>query len=182
MRSTRLSLLLVCLAGLVAASAALAAEPAGEPFFPRAGNRGYDVQRYHVALVYRAGDHGLYARAHVGARATQGLRRFSLDLFGLRVTRVTVNGRPARFNRGRGKLRVVPREPIPAGSSFAVAIRYRGVPQPLTDADGATEGWIRTGDGVLAVGEPLGTATWMPCNNVPYDKATISIQLNVPAS
>ena len=180
MRSTRLSLALICLAGLAGAGGALAATPAGEPFFPRAGNVGYDVQRYHVAIVYRAGDHGLYARAHVGARATQGLRRFSLDLQGLRVTRVTVDGRPARFSRGPGKLLVVPGEPVKAGSFFAVAIRYRGVPRPLVDADGALEGWIRTDDGALAVGEPLGTATWLPCNNVPYDKATFSIQVNVP--
>lgn len=49
MRLTRLSILL-CLTALALPAAATAA-PA-EPFFPRAGNRGYDVQRYHAALVY----------------------------------------------------------------------------------------------------------------------------------
>ncbi|HWJ43166.1 MAG TPA: M1 family metallopeptidase [Solirubrobacterales bacterium] len=180
MRSARLSLALVCLAGLAGAGAALAAWPAEEPFFPRAGNQGYDVQRYHAAIVYRAGDHGIYARAHVGARATQGLRRFSLDLYGLRVTQVQVNRRPARFSRGRGKLKIVPAEPIPKGGWLEVAIRYRGVPRTLVDPDGSREGWHRTDDGALAVGEPLGTATWLPCNNVPSDKATFSLQINVP--
>ena len=28
------------------------------------------------------------------------------------------------------------------------------------DPDGSLEGWFRTGDGAVAFGEPLGTATW----------------------
>jgi aminopeptidase N len=179
---TRLSILLcLCLVALLPASASAAPGDPAEPFFPRAGNRGYDVQHYDAALVYRAGDGGIHARAQVEALATEPLPRFSLDLFGLEVTQVTVNEKPAEFSRGRGKLRIVPAEPIPPGGAFAVAVRYQGVPDPYIDPDGFLEGWNRTDDGVVAVGEPQGTATWLPCNNIPADKATFSIELSVPS-
>lgn len=178
---TRLGILFCLVALVLPASAAAAPADPAEPFFPRAGNRGYDVQSYHAALVYRAGDHGIHARAQVDALATEPLRSFSLDLFGLEVTRVSVDEKPAAFSRGRGKLKIVPAEPIPQGSSFAVAVRYRGVPRPYVDPDGFLEGWNRTDDGAIAIGEPQGTATWLPCNNIPTDKAAFSIQLNVPA-
>ncbi len=41
------------------------------------------------------------------------------------------------------------------------------------------EGWIPTDDGALAVGEPQGTAAWIPCNNVPADKASFEFAITV---
>ena len=54
------------------------------------------------------------------------------------------------------------------------------MPPKVTDPDGSEEGWFRTDDGVIAVGEPQGTAAWIPCNNVPGDKATFGFQITVP--
>lgn len=174
------TLLLLAL-GLLAPAAAPGAERGREPFFPRAGNVGYEVSHYNVRLTYRPATDHLKATAEIEATAKQRLSRFSLDLYGLEVTEVSVNGRQASFNRGRGKLKVEPREPIRRGEEFWVVVRYRGEPRPLTDPDGGHEGWIATHDGALAVGEPLGTATWLPCNNAPTDKASFQIKLNVPA-
>lgn len=155
---------------------------AGEPFFPRAGNRGYDVSSYAVRLRYAPASGRLRGRVAIAAAATQGLSRFSLDLFGLRVTRVAVDGRPARFRRGRGKLKVEPAAPIAAGAAFEVAVEYRGRPRRVVDPDGTSEGWNRTGDGAFAVGEPVGTASWIPCNDTLRDKAAFSFELTVPAA
>ena len=33
---------------------------------------------------------------------------------------------------------------------------------------------------MIAVGEPQGTAAWIPCDNVPGDKATFGFQITVP--
>lgn len=174
------TLLLLAL-GLLAPPAASAAERAREPFFPRAGNVGYDAGNYRVRLTYRPANDHLKAAAEMEATAVQRLSRFSLDLHGLEVTKVSVDGRRASFSRGRGKLKIEPQDPIPRGEEFWVVVRYRGEPRPLIDVDGGREGWIATNDGALAVGEPLGTATWMPCNNVPTDKASFEIKVNVPA-
>src|SRR6201999_1886862 len=38
-----------------------------------------------------------------------------------------------------------------------------------------------TKDGAVAVGEPVGTAAWLACDNAPRDKASFDIQISVPA-
>jgi aminopeptidase N len=180
LRSIGLSLAFVCLAGLAAAPPALAATPAREPFFPRAGNSGYDALAYRVRLDYRPRDGGIGATTRIEARATEPLSRFSLDFFGPAVSEVTVDREPASFRRRPGKLIVLPAGQIAAGDRFVVTVRYRGLPPKITDPDGSQEGWYRTDDGVIAVGEPQGTAAWIPCNNVPADKASFEFQIVVP--
>lgn len=54
MRPARISVALVCLAALAGAPSALAAQPPSEPFFPGAGNSGYDALSYRVHLAYKA--------------------------------------------------------------------------------------------------------------------------------
>jgi len=163
------------------AVAAGAPEKPTEPFFPRSGNRGYDVKHYDVNLGYQPRSGQLTARDAIEARATSGLSRFSLDLDGLKVTSVGVDGEPAKFTRGKGKVKIVPATPIAKGERFTVELRYQGVPRKVTDPDGSTEGWYRTADGAVAVGEPVGTAAWLACNNAPRDKASFDLQIAVPA-
>ena len=163
------------------ASAAAAPKQPSEPFFPRSGNRGYDVKHYDVTLGYQPRSGMLTARDVVEARAATGLRKFSLDLDGLKVTSVSVDGEAAEYSRGRGKLKVVPATRIAKGEAFTVELRYQGVPRKVIDPDGSTEGWYRTKDGAVAVGEPVGTAAWLACNNAPRDKASFDIEIAVPA-
>ncbi len=184
LRVARPTLCLLCLgfAGLLGAGAGTAGAKEGprEPFFPRSGSRAYDVSHYDVSLDYRPSRGSLRATAVIEARARQRLRRFSLDLHGLTVTRVEVNGEPADFGRGRDKLKVRPAQRIAKGDDFTVTVAYRGVPGTYTDPDGSEEGWYRTKDGALAVGEPLGTMTWLPCNDTPADKAAFDFHITVP--
>ncbi|HVD38501.1 MAG TPA: M1 family metallopeptidase [Solirubrobacterales bacterium] len=178
MRSTRFSLLLFLLGlGLLLPGGAAAA---GEPFFPDAGDRGYDALHYGAVISYQRRDGSVRVHEWVLARANAPLRSLSLDLYGLRVRGVWVSGSPAKFERGRGKLRVRAPERIEPGEVFRVALAYRGRPHVRLDPDGGGEGWQRTDDGALAVGEPLGTATWLACNNVPADKATFAFEVVVP--
>jgi len=175
-RATSIPLLVLLLAGLGAAGAG-----AAEPFFPHEGDRGYDARSYAVHLAYRPSKGAVVATARMVATARTRLTRFSLDLRGLRVTAVSVDGERARSSRGSDKLRIVPANPIAAGGTFATVVSYRGRPQTVTDPDGSKEGWYPTRDGALAVGEPIGTKAWLPCNNVPADKARFEIDLTVPA-
>lgn len=152
----------------------------GDPFFPNAGNGGYDVGHYDLALRYRPQSGRLVARARIVASATQDLSSFSLDYRGPKVTAVAVGGAPAGFARSGHKLFVTPAAGLGAGTEFTVEVEYRGRPRRITDPDGSMEGWIRTDDGAFVVGEPRGSPTWFPCNDALTDKATYSIRVKVP--
>jgi aminopeptidase N len=181
LRPFRLSLLVLCLAGLLlGATAAAAGEAPSEPLFPRAGNPGIDVQSYSANLGFSPGDGSVRASVGITAVATRRLSHFSLDFLGPRVRSVQVEALRARFRRTPGKLVITPRESIEKGEAFGASIAYSGRPPTVIDPDGTKEGWVRTGDGALALGEPQGTAAWLPCNNVPGDKATFRVAIAVP--
>jgi len=180
LRAPRTSLAALCLCLLALLPAPAAGEKQAEPFFPHAGNRGYDALGYLVRLAYKPKDGRVKAIATIEAAAGEDLPRFSLDFFGPRVERVLVDGQRARFRRGPGKLTVLPKAGIEQGARFTTVVHYSGVPPKITDPDGTPEGWLRTDDGAIAVGEPQGTAAWLPCNNVPADKARFSFRIIVP--
>ncbi|MCX4526550.1 MULTISPECIES: M1 family metallopeptidase [unclassified Streptomyces] len=157
-----------------------------DPYFPKAGNGGYQVEHYDLDLDYDPADGQLNGTAVITARATQGLSSFNLDLSGLRVEGVSVQGAGARFNRTGNELTVRPAEDLKKGEVFRTEVDYVGKPKALTDPDGSQEGWIRTSEGArgaegaVAVGEPVGSMTWFPGNHHPSDKATYDITLTVP--
>ncbi|MFH9723176.1 M1 family metallopeptidase [Streptomyces sp. NPDC017254] len=152
-----------------------------DPYFPKLGNGGYDVRRYALTLAYDPGTGRLDGTAEITARATQDLSAFNLDLAGLTVAGAAVDGAPAAVNRAGNELTLRPREEIRDGAEFRTTVTYAGVPESITDADGSREGWLRTADGAVAVGEPAGSTTWFPGNHHPSDKAAYTITLTVPA-
>jgi aminopeptidase N len=180
LRSTRLSLAIVAIFAVVGAAQALAAKPAGEPFFPRAGNAGYDALHYEVRLAYKPKGGRIKATTAIEAAATAPMKSLSFDFFGPKVDAVEVDGEPAGFSRRPGKLFVTPAGEIAKGERFTALVHYSGLPPKITDPDGSEEGWFRTDDGVIAVGEPQGTAAWIPCDNVPNDKASFEFHITVP--
>ncbi|MBL1081831.1 M1 family metallopeptidase [Streptomyces actinomycinicus] len=151
-----------------------------DPYFPKAGNGGYDVGHYALTLDYTPAGRRLTGTAVITARATQDLSAFDLDLTGLHVDSVTVDGKDARWNRAGQELTVRPHDDLRKGETFRTAVRYSGTPQTLTDPDGAEEGWLPTADGALALGEPVGSMAWFPGNAHPSDKAAYDITVTVP--
>ncbi|MEU5215252.1 M1 family metallopeptidase [Streptomyces sp. NPDC020807] len=152
-----------------------------DPYFPKLGNGGYDVRHYDLTLAYDPASGRLDGSAEITARATQDLSAFNLDLAGLTVTGAQVDGATAAWNRAGDELTLRPHDDLREGDEFTVGITYSGVPEPITDADGSTEGWLRTDGGAVAVGEPEGSMTWFPGNHHPSDKAAYDIRLTVPA-
>jgi len=152
----------------------------GDPFFPRAGNGGYEVSHYELALRYTPARDRLRAVATIRATATEGLSRFDLDLRGLHVSSVRVDGKPAGFRRHGQELVVTPRRNLSDGERFRVRVQYRGKPHPVIAPDGSKDGWIPTPDGAFVADEPQGAPTWFPCNDHPTDKATYDFRVTVP--
>ncbi|MCZ9342918.1 M1 family peptidase, partial [Streptomyces sp. TRM76130] len=99
---------------------------------------------------------------------------------GLRVGAVEVDGRDARFQRAGQELTVRPPEELGDGDTFRVTVRYDGEPETITGPGGSEEGWLRTADGALALGQPVGSMAWFPGNHHPSDKAAYDIAVTVP--
>jgi aminopeptidase N len=183
--------LLVALVGLLLAAAFAGSARAdgftpgspglGDPFFPLAGNGGYDVSHYSLTLSYEPSSNQLTGTALVTATATQNLSRFDLDLRGFSISRLLVDGRAASFSRSGQELVITPQDGIRNGHSFSVTVGYAGVPIVVTDPDQSIEGWVPTDDGAFVVGEPQGSPGWYPVNDNPRDKATFDFSVSVPA-
>ena len=169
------------LEGIAAAATFTPGTPGtGDPFFPLAGNGGYDVARYDLELTYEPASRHLSGTAAVKARATQDLSSFDLDLRGFTVSRVLVNGRAAQFARDGQELIVTPAAALQQGAAFHVTVDYAGTPLVITDPDGSIEGWVPTDDGAYVVCEPQGAPTWYPATDDPADKATFEFAVTVP--
>ncbi|MGW5849309.1 M1 family metallopeptidase [Streptomyces sp. NPDC055254] len=151
-----------------------------DPYFPKAGNGGYQVDHYALDLDYDPADGKLRGKAVITARAEQGLSSFNLDLSGLDVDGVAVQGAAARYNRTGSELTVRPAEDLRKGEVFRTEVDYSGRPKVFEDPDGSREGWITYADGAVGVGEPIGSMAWFPGNHHPSDKAAYDITLTVP--
>jgi aminopeptidase N len=152
----------------------------GDPFFPKAGNGGYDVQHYDLDLSWhRSGQ--LRGHAVIDATATQNLSQFDLDLRSrLEVGSVQVNGVAATFTQDGQELVITPSVPLLTPAGFMVDVEYAGKPRFVRDPDDSKDGWVPTSDGAVVVNEPQGSPTWFPCNDHPSDKATYDISVEVP--
>ncbi|GAA3611321.1 M1 family metallopeptidase [Microlunatus ginsengisoli] len=154
------------------------APTAGDSLFPDIGNGGYDVAHYGIRLSYHRSTKTITASTTIRARATKPLTSYTLDLEGLTVTRVKVNGHNANWSRSGHKLKITPKRAL--RGSFTTTVDYRGKPTTHVDPDGALDGWIPTSDGATVLSEPVGAMTWFPNNNTPRDKATFDVAVNVP--
>lgn len=188
------------LAGLPAGPAQAAepvdgAQTSGDTIFPGVGNGGYDAQHYDLDLRWSptggvAGtDGGVFDEADlrmVAKTTGAALRSFSMDFEGLSVDSVLVDGDPADFTRvadpspttPKHKLVVTPDSPVTG--EFTVEVAYHGLPVTHIDADESWEGWVGTADGATFLGQPIGAMTAYPHNNTPGDKASYTIDVNVP--
>ncbi|MEU9333869.1 M1 family metallopeptidase [Streptomyces sp. NPDC048290] len=152
----------------------------GDPYFPQAGNGGYDVTHYALDLAYTPEERRLTGRALLTATALEDLAAFNLDLHGMTVESVEVDGARAGWDRAGQELTVRPPDGLTKGGTFRVAVAYAGEPRTITDPDGSKEGWLPTGDGALALGQPVGSMAWYPGNHHPSDKAAYDIAVTVP--
>ena len=150
----------------------------GDSLFPELGNGGYDVEHYALDLVFDG--EALSGSAELTITATQPIRSFRLELTGLNVTRVTVDGLSASYELA-DELTVYPSVPIDEGKTVTLDVKYHGTPRSVPNVAGRFPvGWHQSVDGWFALSEPAGADTWFPSNNHPLDKATLSLRITVP--
>ncbi|MFC4455868.1 M1 family metallopeptidase [Deinococcus sonorensis] len=162
----------------------------GDRIYPALGDAALDVQHYDLRLRLEAAGAGqaglsdtLSGQATLSIVARAPLQQLSLDFLGPKVSRVQVDGQPVRFQQGAEKLTVTLPGTRPAGRAFTVTVTYQGTPGLRIDqSDGGLRlGWITQGAGSYVLSEPDGARTFFPCNDVPADGASYTVQLDVPA-
>jgi aminopeptidase N len=76
-------------------------------YTPDSGNFGVAVSNYDLEIDYRMSSNRLQATATLTVLAQDTLKKFSLDLYGLTVTKVTLDGvRVPRFTQTKTKLKI----------------------------------------------------------------------------
>jgi aminopeptidase N len=160
--------------------ATIGADGAGDRYYPTYGNGGYDVESYNIEFEFDDETREIDATTTVALVATQELSQFNLDLVGLEVTGITVNGEPATYTRNDRELSIQPAQPLALDQFAEVAVSYNGRPQQVpTIGAPISTGWTDLGDTVFVAGEPEGAAGWYPVNAHPIDKATYRIAVTV---
>ena len=152
----------------------------GDPYFPLAGNGGYQAEHYSLNLAVFPKRRFLIAHAVISAQATEPLDEFDLDFRGFHIDELTVDDQPADFDRRGQELIITPATRIDRNAMFEVEVAYRGKPKLVQDPDGSYEGWAPTRDGAVVVCEPQGSPAWYPVNDYPTDKATFDFSVRVP--
>jgi aminopeptidase N len=154
----------------------------GDEYYPGYGNGGYNVKQYDLDVAYDPGTDVLEGRAKIRARATQNLCSFNLDLVGLEVRKVQVNGRNAKWSREGQELIVDPKGRLKDGRRFTAKVTYDGVPVEFEiPGFGIPAGFMTTEDGVTVAGQPEVAAAWFPVNDHPRDKAAYTFDVTVPS-
>lgn len=134
-----------------------------------------------IDVLHYAFDVSLPERGRwIDGRATIALKRRTaadalvLDLVGMKVDSVLVNGAVTAFTQGDSTLRLtLP----PGGDSLSVTVRYSGEPKDgLIFSNDASGHWQAFGDNF-----PNRARFWLPVIDHPSDKATVSWTVRAPS-
>jgi aminopeptidase N len=158
----------------------------GDPYVPELGNTGYDVQHYTLRLALDPARNYVEGTTVIEAVSQlHGLSELSLDLAGLEVTNVTVDGKTAAYAIEDRKLVIELPELLPVEAAFEMAVVYRGQPAVeqsphllFVDHLGLH---YPDGESLFTIAEPDGARYWFPNNDHPRDKATFRFEVVVPA-
>ena len=151
----------------------------GDPYYPQAGNSGYDVTKYQIMINWDPRTQTITGTTTISARATQHLNSFYFDL-SLHTDKVSVNGVPAEsIARGFSDVHIKPAQPIAVDSTFQVVVGYSGKPGDIRQGD-EQPWWSSDGEWTVA-GEPESSAWWYPANDHPSDPALMDVSIRVPA-
>ena len=148
-------------------------------YIPDHGDDSYDVTHYRLGLGYKLIGNRLVGDAVLTCLARTDTTSVTLDLAGLRVSKVLLDGKTTRVHAPRlAAARSLPE--LAADQEFELRVKYDGSPGTLKARDLDDAGWEELADGVIVAAQPHGAPTWFPCNDRPSNKATYAITMAAP--
>ncbi|MBT2484899.1 MULTISPECIES: M1 family metallopeptidase [unclassified Microbacterium] len=145
-------------------------------YTPHSGDDRFGVLHYDLELDYRLPTNRLIGTAVLHVRLHEETKQVSLDLVGLKATKVRVSGdRDATYRQDQRRVKVLFGETRAAGEEFTITVNYAGLPAPRRSRWGMI-GWEELEDGALVASQPTGAPTWFPCNDIPADRATYRME------
>ncbi len=153
-----------------------------DDYLPGHGDETYDVTDYELELTYKVEGNSLSGKTRLACVAAQDLKRLHLDLHGLHVSRVSVDGRAVKHSHRGGALNLRLGSTIRSGQTFTVSVQYSGHPSPVPSKTLDAAGWEELTDGVIVAAQPHGAPSWFPCNDRPGNKAAYRITISAPAA
>lgn len=146
-----------------------------DPYLPGHGDDRYRVRHYDLDLQYKVTTNRLDERAVLAVEIAKPTNRIELDLYGLNVSKVFLDGAAAKFRRTQNGFSVDV-GPRLVGERFTLDIRVAGKPGAVPGVHGDA-GWEELTDGSMVGSQPQGAPGWFPCNNDAADKATYRIRV-----
>jgi aminopeptidase N len=157
-------------------------DPSGaDEYVPGHGDARFDVIDYDLELTYKVSGNHLTGVAALRLVALEDFEDLHLDLHGLRVSKLTVDGAAARYRHRRDRLVVQPGGRVRRGRELTIVVHYSGNPSPVSDRHLGTAGWEELSDGVIVASQPHGAPSWFPCNDRPSNKARYRITVTAPS-
>ncbi len=162
----------------------------GDPYIPKIGNTGYDVQHYTLRLQLDPAVKQVYGETTIEAVSTlENLVELSLDFSGFEISAITQGSSSLNYSREGDKLIVELTAPLAVGVPFTLDIQYAGEPTfepsqyvPFIPSLGLQyPPPEQPGGSLYIVSEPDGAHYVFPCNDHPRDKAAFRIELSVPS-
>ena len=176
-------LLLVAAMVLTRPTAVESRNGVGDPYTPRAGGSGYDVQGYQLDLRVDPTSGRVEGTTIVTLTPTENLSVINLDL-GLQVSSVRMGNETLTHIQSGYDLAVkappsrMLSSGFSAGRTVQLTVAYEGRPiDVLLDGEGSV---YTQGTELLIAGEPQGAAAWFPSNDHPSDPATFAATIRVP--
>lgn len=168
------------------------ARPAYHRPAPRAGapalpSRPYDVLRYELSIGLDLDARFLRGEAVITVEITEATSTIELDLEGLTVDSISVDGEAADFiqTADTALIFALPETTGP-GDRLTLSVDYHGSPSLNDERLGLS---IRPSSGTggiedvaYTITEPDGSRRWFPCNDTPADKAALSLTVAVPTA
>jgi len=104
-----------------------------------------------------------------------GVKRLEFDALELKISRVDVDGRPARFRVSKDKVAVTLPAALPETGESRVTFRYR-VADPVAGLH-----FVREPSQMWSQSQPEDARRWFPCHDSPHAKVTSEVRARVPA-